>query len=361
MENSSRYEISSSSPLSNNTISKEEGSLSTMQIISLVIYCIIFVLGVIGNGLVIYVTGFKMKTTVNSVWLLNLALADFFFTLFLIFNIVSLSLNYRWPFGALMCKLNTLVQIITMFTSIFLITAMSLERCLATWVVHWTRNNSTPKWAWILCLSTWVVSLMCSIPFVEPRTVVKNQCVRNKDPLSMKHLAMFRFVIGFLIPFLVITCCYVAIAVRVSRLKSMKKRKVKPFSLILTIILAFFICWLPLHINDLIMIEQEYAFRYNHEHYNQSLHQRARMISPVVVSLAFFNSCVNPFLYTCMCEDFRHELRLRNNNVKLSAPAVAQLAGAPTPYAGDPGSIPTPWSFLDPTPTDWTMNQWCRL
>ncbi|XP_062379203.1 C3a anaphylatoxin chemotactic receptor-like isoform X2 [Sardina pilchardus] len=289
-----------------------------MQIFSLVISCVIFVLGVIGNGLVMYVTGFKMKTTVNSVWLQNLALADFLFTLFLIFYMISLSLNHRWPFGAVMCKLNSLVQISTMFTSVFLLTAISLERCLATWLVHWTRNNCTPKCARIVCLSTWVVSLTCSIPFVEPRTVVENKCVRNKDPLAMKHIAMFRFVIGFLIPFLVITCCYVAIAVRVSRLKIMKKRKVKPFSFILAFILAFFICWLPLHINDLIIIEQEYAFKYNHKHYNQCLYQRARMISPFVVSLAFFNSCVNPLLYTCMCEDFRHKLRLWRNNVTFS-------------------------------------------
>ena len=33
-----------------------------------------------------------------------------------------------------------------------------------------------------------------------------------------------------------------------------------------------------------------------------------------------------------------------------TAPAVAQLAGAPAPHAGDPGSIPAPWSFPDSTP-----------
>lgn len=309
LDNSSRYESTSVYPLSNTTVSRELGSLSTMQIISLVLYCTIFLVGVIGNGFVIFLNGFKMKVTVNSVWLLNLAVADFIFSLFLIFNIVNLSLNYIWPFGTVMCKLNSLVQVITMFASVFLLTVISLERCLATWAVHWTRSKCTPMCARLVCMSVWIVSLGCSIPFVLPRTVINNKCTRERDPLTTKNLTMLRFLIGFLIPFLVITCCYVAIAVRVRRLKSKRKRKVKSYRLILAFILAFFICWLPLHITEFITVEQEYIYDYKKPYFNQSVHQRAREISPVVVSLAFFNSCVNPVLYTCMCKDFRHKLR----------------------------------------------------
>ncbi|KAM6995175.1 LOW QUALITY PROTEIN: uncharacterized protein LKV04_007410, partial [Tautogolabrus adspersus] len=47
-----------------------------------IVYCLAFVLGVLGNGVVIWVTGFKIRS-VNTIWFLNLAVADFLFTAFL--------------------------------------------------------------------------------------------------------------------------------------------------------------------------------------------------------------------------------------------------------------------------------------
>lgn len=61
----------------------EHRQRETMHIISVVIYVVSFVLGIIGNGTVIWVTAFKSKRTVNSIWLLNLAMADLVFVLFL--------------------------------------------------------------------------------------------------------------------------------------------------------------------------------------------------------------------------------------------------------------------------------------
>ena len=275
--------------------------------ITLVLYCVIFVLGVTGNGLVIYVTGFKMKTTVNSIWFLNLALADFLFTLFLIFNIISLSLNYEWPFGDFLCKFTSLVQVITMFVSIFLLTAISFDRCLTVWVVVWSRNKRTPNKARLICVLVWLLSMGCSIPFVITRGAINNKCRKTSDALTTKSLAIFRFVIGFLIPFLVITCCYVAIGVRANR--TQRRKKMRPFLIILTVILAFFICWLPIQIIELIMTDQIYIYSINKQLFNSDVFNMAKKGIPVAVSLAFLNSCINPFLYIFMCEEFQKKLK----------------------------------------------------
>ncbi|GLD71984.1 chemokine-like receptor 1 [Lates japonicus] len=62
---------------------------------SAIIYSLAFILGVLGNGVVIWVTGFKMNKTVNTVWFLNLAVADFLFTAFLPFTVTPPS-AFSW-------------------------------------------------------------------------------------------------------------------------------------------------------------------------------------------------------------------------------------------------------------------------
>lgn len=65
-------------------------SLYTM---SLIICCLAIVLGVFGNGMVIWVTRFKMKKTVYTVWFLNFAVANFLFTASMPLRVTYVALN----------------------------------------------------------------------------------------------------------------------------------------------------------------------------------------------------------------------------------------------------------------------------
>ncbi|XP_071756207.1 chemerin-like receptor 1 [Centroberyx gerrardi] len=281
---------------------KPPGGLSNMEVFSIVIYCVIFVLGTIGNSLVIYVTGFRMKKTVNSIWFLNLALADFLFTVFLILTIVNVSRGYNWPFGDFMCKLHNLVSVVNMFASIFLLMAISLDRCLSTWVVVWAQNKRTPRKAQIICVVIWLAALACSLPYVilrEVREVHKGRfaCTYSKS-MDKWSLTIFRFVLGFLVPFLVITLSYVAIAVRARRLQRGRKRK--SLRIIIAIIFAFFLCWLPFHVFQFIEFKA-YSSR--------AVRHVMRIGGPLVIGLAFLNSCLNPILYVFMCDEFQKKLK----------------------------------------------------
>ncbi|ROL50176.1 Chemokine-like receptor 1 [Anabarilius grahami] len=66
--------------------------------------------------------------------------ADFLFLFFLIFNISEYR-EYDWPFGDSMCFLSSLVTVLNMFASTFLLISISLDRCLSTWVVIWSGPN----------------------------------------------------------------------------------------------------------------------------------------------------------------------------------------------------------------------------
>ncbi|KAI4896094.1 hypothetical protein NFI96_009168, partial [Prochilodus magdalenae] len=56
---------------------------------------IIFILGVAGNGLVIWIAGFKVKKSVVTTWYLSLAVSDFIFCSTLLFNVVYMSYGLR--------------------------------------------------------------------------------------------------------------------------------------------------------------------------------------------------------------------------------------------------------------------------
>ncbi|XP_048016822.1 C3a anaphylatoxin chemotactic receptor-like isoform X2 [Megalobrama amblycephala] len=273
----------------------QSGALSSIEIFNIFIYFVTFALGIVGNGLVIFVTGYKMKTTVNSIWFLNLAIADFIFILVIILYIVTAFNKMDWHFGDFMCKIVSFVAVLNMFASIFLLTAISLDRCMSTWVIVWAQNKRTLVKARIICALVWVLSILCSIPFVIYRLEKDKKCIYNVEPF--KSLVIYRFMVGFLIPFLIIASSYIAIGVRAKRLK--RGKKLKPFRVIISVIMAFFICWFPFHVQQLCTViahENEWS-------------NFLKAIGPFVNCLVHLNSCLNPILYVFMCEEFKKKLK----------------------------------------------------
>ncbi|KAK9513612.1 hypothetical protein VZT92_027131 [Zoarces viviparus] len=282
-----------------------DGVKKTVQMVALVLYCVIFMAGTLGNGVVIYVTGCRMKRTVHSVWFLNLALADFIFTAFLIFKIISISRAHQWQFGQFMCKLFHFVSLVNMFASVFLLTAISLDRCLSIWVVVWAHNKRTVRKAQVICVVIWMTAAVCSTPDVTFRHLrVRKEKIEDKFYCSyfvttpLWILYMFRFVMGFLIPFLVILVSYVAIGVRTGRMQTTRKQRSR--RIIFAIIVAFFICWLPLHIIHIIDVNAMT---------NPELEKIVEIGGPLAHSLAFLNSCLNPILYVFMCDEFQKKIK----------------------------------------------------
>lgn len=213
-----------------------------------------------------------------------------------------------------MCKLNNFVTVVNMFASIFLLTAISLDRCLSTWVVVWAQNKRTVCKAKLISAVIWVLAAVCSTPYATFRDIVTMADVKYcsyPDHTRLWNLAIFRFVMGFVIPFVVIFVCYVAIGVRAGRLQGIRKRRSR--RIIFSVILAFFLCWLPFHIVQFIDL--------SHQNVNIT-----RIAGPLTVSLAFLNSCLNPILYVFMCDEFQKKVKKSICFVLESALAEDQLS-----------------------------------
>ncbi|KAM9802155.1 chemerin-like receptor 2 [Syngnathus typhle] len=311
-----------------------------MHIISVVIYIISFVLGLIGNGTVIWVTGCKSKRTVNSVWLLNLALADFVFVLFLPFYIDYILRDFHWDFGVAMCKINSFVSVMNMYAGILFLTVLSVDRYVSLVHHNWSQRCRTPARAWFISACIWVMAAALSSPALIFRDTTrlhdKVVCFNNfhaQDGLSAaaRHILMVsvRTTVGFLLPFSAMCVTGILLTIRVNR--SQGAVRLSSFTkTVSAMILAFFICWAPFHIFSVMELSI---------HSSLYLHNVLKMGFPLATSLGFFHSCINPVLYVLLGKKVRNILKraclditkssLRELSQSVSATEMESLPGAP--------------------------------
>ncbi|RXN07493.1 C3a anaphylatoxin chemotactic receptor-like protein [Labeo rohita] len=275
-----------------------------MWVTSLVFYYLTLMLGVPGNAFVLYVAGLKMKRTVNTVGFLNLAIADLLCCLSTLYYVTESTFNGHWLYESIMCKILPFIMLITMFASVFTLTLISLDRFTQVIIPVWAQNHRSLLIARLSCVAAWVLASILSLPFMMLRDTytVNNQtyCLHyqpDEDSYKMYgRLIIIRFVFGFLVPLICITTCYGFIARKLGRSRFHSGRA---FRIMLAVIVAFFLCWLPHHTVDLIIIYGE-----------ESSYLAASAVDPLVISLAYFNSCLNPILYVFMGQDFKSNVKL---------------------------------------------------
>ncbi|XP_034026175.1 chemokine-like receptor 1 [Thalassophryne amazonica] len=270
-------------------------------VILLVASVVIFLLGVCGNALVIWISGFKMKKTVNTTWYLSLAISDFIFCAFLPFSIANTVME-EWIFGLIMCKFISSMMFLNMFSSIFLLVIISVDRCVSVMFPVWAQNTRTVSKASVAVVLAWLFSIALCIPSAIFRVVDshlgKTSCFNNYTlhEHSQMIVTVSRFIVGFVVPFFIIIICYsvIIIKLRTNRMTNSSK----PFKVMTALILVFFICWLPYHVFVLLEL--------NYQLYDRHILTNGLKMGP---TLAAANSFLNPVLYVFMGNDFRQKFK----------------------------------------------------
>ncbi|XP_053287925.1 chemerin-like receptor 1 [Pleuronectes platessa] len=296
----------------------------SLNIMPLIVYCLVFVLGVFGNGVVIWVTGFKMKKTINTVWFLNLAVADLLFTAILPLSVTDTALDYHWPFGNFMCKVSSTVGFLNMFASVYFLVVISVNRCVSVVWPVWAQNHRSVRKASCVSLVVWILALILSAPYFIFEDTVSDPydediiyCFSNfalsddNETPSVKQLGDFRhqtmtityLLLGFVVPFTVIVSCYAVIIHRLRRNRTLASQSSRPFKIIAAVIITFFLCWAPYHIMALIEMVNHTAI-----HSSETLDHVITIGFPIATSLAFLNSCLNPLLYVFMGKDLKDKI-----------------------------------------------------
>ncbi|XP_051261571.1 chemerin-like receptor 1 [Dicentrarchus labrax] len=312
-------------------IDEYSGVRQSLHIMSLIIYSLAFVFGVLGNGVVIWVTGFKMKKTVNTVWFLNLAIADFLFTAFLPLSVTYLASNFHWPFGNFMCKLNSTISFLNIFASVYILVVISVDRYVSVVWPVWAQNHRNVRKASFVSLGVWVLALILSAPYFFFRdtgpSFVDGDIINCFNSFALpddfetpsvielrqfRHQAttITRVILGFVVPYTVIVSCYAVIIHRLRRNRTLASQSSRTFKIIAAVITTFFLCWAPYHI--MIIIE---LVNFTATHPSETLFHVTTIGVPIATSLAFLNSCLNPLLYVFMGQDFKEKVRKSILNV----------------------------------------------
>ncbi|XP_050171608.1 mu-type opioid receptor isoform X2 [Myiozetetes cayanensis] len=128
------------------------------------LYSVVCVVGLFGNFLVMYVIVryTKMKTATN-IYIFNLALADALATSTLPFQSVNYLMG-TWPFGTILCKIVISIDYYNMFTSIFTLCTMSVDRYVAVCHPVKALDFRTPRNAKIVNVCNWILSSAIGLP-----------------------------------------------------------------------------------------------------------------------------------------------------------------------------------------------------
>ena len=312
-----------------------------------VLYMLIFILGLSGNGVVIFtVWRAKGKRRTADVYIGNLALADLTFVVTLPLWAVYTALGYHWPFGVALCKISSYVVLVNMYASVFCLTCMSFDRYLA--IVHSlsstqlrTRGHMRSSLAAI-----WLMSSLLAAPTLVFRTTKHDEgtnrtscamdfsmVVENKwqENLWVSGLSISSSALGFLLPFLAMMVCYCFIGCTVTRhfnsLRKEDQRKRRLLKIITTLVAVFTACWMPFHV-----LKSADALSYLNLAPDTCAFLRFLLLAhPYATCLAYVNSCLNPFLYAFFDLRFRsHCLCLLNLKKALHASPASSLSSQKT-------------------------------
>ncbi|XP_061565988.1 leukotriene B4 receptor 1 [Cololabis saira] len=274
--------------------------ISTSALVGIVILTLAFVLGFPGNLFVVWSVLCRVrKRSVTCLLVLNLAAADAFVLLSAPFFLRYLAGGRGWEFGSAACKLVHYLSNVNMYVSIYLICLMSMDRWLAVTRPFASQRLRTKRSLLGLLLGVWVAAFLLSLPMPFYRS---NQTKVLKANVSLKFCLqyhwdsvghqifhyLFETIMGCLVPFSLVTTCYSSIVCRLQTAKF--KRKGQGSRLILLIICAFAVFWLPYHFVNII----EVAGLLLH---SEPVIKAAKVARPNVTAFAYFSSSVNPILY----------------------------------------------------------------
>ncbi|XP_070162164.1 pyrokinin-1 receptor [Polyergus mexicanus] len=290
-----------------------------------VIYALIFLTGIIGNvSTCIVIARNKSMHTATNYYLFSLAMSDLLLLVSgLPAEMYMVWCKYPYIFGEDFCVLRGLASETSVNASVLTIAAFTVERYVAICHPFLSQTLSNLSRVIKLILVIWLMALACALPQALQFGVVQHSDHPDMVMCTVKRiiidhsfeLSTFLF---FVLPMCLITFLYALIGLKLrksnmtvsGRTESMKncrhpgRSSRRVLKMLFAVVIAFFICWAPFHVQRLIAI-----YGTNTEDHITSNGPWMEFLNLLMTYISgvfyYVSTTINPILYNIMSNKFR--------------------------------------------------------
>ncbi|CAK6982151.1 gonadotropin-releasing hormone II receptor-like [Scomber scombrus] len=284
--------------------------------------------------------------------ILSLASADLMMT-FVVMSLDAVwNVTVQWYGGDALCKLLCFLKLFAMHASAFILVVISLDRQHA--ILHPLDALSAHRRNRRMLLLAWSLSLLLLFIFraIRAQGVDFTQCATHGS-FSRRWQEtlynMFHFITLYVVPLLVMSCCYSRILLHINRqhlqnkagesylrrsgTDIIPKARMKTLKMTVVIVLSFVVCWTPYYLLGIWYWFQPDMLQVTPEYVHHALFVFGNL-----------NTCCDPVIYGLYTPSFRADLaaccRWTRRDADASTRCVDRLSARQSPHSGENESDP---------------------
>lgn len=296
--------------------------VDTELIITGLIYGLTFLVGLIGNSMIVYsVIQFRHMKSLSNIFLASLATADLILVIFCVPVKFAQLFSYTWTFGKFLCKFVHYIQSLSAICSVYTLTAISIERYYAIIYPVECRYICTISQTKRIIVLTWIGSILLAMPVLWIQILMEvgdeehrgYWCVRDwSNEMAWKAYELYMLIVILVVPLIIMTYSYAHICNRLYFVMSNRNgdfplsptiyidasanKMTQVVRMLIVVVIIFVLCWTPiLVINVLTAFKIMPLLNYG----------SLKAIKTTFHLLSYANSCVNPIIYGFMSQNFR--------------------------------------------------------
>ena len=287
-----------------------------MKGIFITLYVIIFLIGVSGNSLVVYVVlRNKAMQTITNIFITNLAISDIMMCMLAVpFTPLAFFMN-TWVFGEALCHIVPMSLCICVYVSTLTSTAIAVDRYFV--IVYPFKPRMKTCVCLLMIVAVWIISVSISLPLGIYQKIKEEEGTRVcreewAKPQARQFFTVTSLVLQYIVPCSIITYCYAKVSLALRKRSKTRigsgtanrerdemeiRRKRRTNKMLIAMVTIFVCCWLPL---NMVLLVVEYHTTFDYFTFTFFLAHVIAMSSTIY----------NPFLYAWMNDNFKKEFKL---------------------------------------------------